>query len=76
MTVINASKDFRYYRYRFAGGGEIDVVTDGDGRVISDRNGHIMGINATFAQDGFGLLRLLHRRQFFTVPVTIPETKQ
>lgn len=63
-TIIYTSEDFSYFRCRFAGGGEIDVVLGADRRVVS--------IEPTFARDGLGLLWLLHRRQFITVPVKIP----
>jgi len=66
--VIPVSGGFGIVRYRFCGREDIDVLYDENWRVIS--------INPTFTQDGFGLTLLLHRRQIFTVPVTIPLKKE
>jgi len=66
ITIASASREFSVFRCRFSGGGEIDVAFDGNRRVVD--------IHPTFASDGIAPLTwLLHRRGFFTVPLTIPE---
>lgn len=70
VTLIGASESTAHVRYRFTGGAEIDVMFD-------RANGRIIWTNPTFAKDGIGwLTRLLHRGQFFTVPVTIPSEEK